>query len=59
MTSPDQIWLFAECEFDAARRELRVNGVAVDVEVKPLDVLHQLLLHAGEVVTKEELLESA
>jgi serine/threonine protein kinase len=30
----------------------------VELEVKPLEVLHQLLLHAGEVVTKEELLES-
>ncbi len=51
------IWRFADCEFDDLRRELRVAGVAVDIEVKPLDVLNQLLLHAGEVVTKDELLE--
>ena len=30
----------------------------MDLEAKPLDLLLQLLLHAGEVVTKEELLES-
>ncbi len=30
----------------------------MDIEAKPLDVLHQLLLHAGEVVTKEELLDA-
>lgn len=51
------IWRFADCEFNDLRRELRVSGTVVDVEVKPLDVLHQLLLHAGEVVTKDELLE--
>lgn len=52
------IWRFADCEFDDSRHELRVGGSPVDVEVKPLDVLNQLLLHAGEVVTKDELLES-
>jgi DNA-binding winged helix-turn-helix (wHTH) protein/TolB-like protein len=52
------IWRFADCEFDDLRRELRLSGTAVDVEVKPLDVLHQLLLHAGEVVTKDELLDT-
>jgi DNA-binding winged helix-turn-helix (wHTH) protein len=30
----------------------------VELEAKPIDILLQLLLHAGEVVTKEELLES-
>ncbi|MBS1853447.1 MAG: tetratricopeptide repeat protein [Acidobacteria bacterium] len=53
-----RLWRFAECEFDELRRELRVQGQAVDLEAKPLDVLLQLLLHAGEVVTKDELLES-
>lgn len=50
------IWRFGGCEFDDLRRELRVDGTLVDCEVKPLDILRQLLLHAGEVVTKEELL---
>jgi DNA-binding winged helix-turn-helix (wHTH) protein/serine/threonine protein kinase len=53
-----RIWRFGDCEFDEPRRDLRVRGVTVNVEVKPLEVLHQLLLHAGEVVTKTELLEA-
>src|SRR5271169_4406035 len=53
-----RLWRFADYEFDELSRELRVKGGAVELESKPLDVLLQLLLHAGEVVTKEELLES-
>ncbi len=53
-TIAGHIWRFADCEFDERRRELRVRGTMVEVEVKPLEVLHQLLLHAGEVVTKAE-----
>jgi DNA-binding winged helix-turn-helix (wHTH) protein/serine/threonine protein kinase len=53
-----RLWKFANCEFDELRRELRVNGGPVDLEAKPLEVLLQLLQHAGEVVTKDELLDS-
>ncbi len=53
-----RIWRFADYEFDELSRELRVKGQAVDLEAKPLEILLQLLLHAGEVVTKDELLES-
>src|ERR1035437_5032252 len=53
-----RLWRFADYEFNELGRELRVKGKPVDVESKPLDILLQLLLHAGEVVTKEELLES-
>src|SRR6476660_9724261 len=53
-----RLWRFADCEFDELRRELRVKGKPVDLESKPLDILLQLLLHSGEVVTKEELLDS-
>jgi serine/threonine protein kinase/DNA-binding winged helix-turn-helix (wHTH) protein len=56
--SSGHIWRFAACEFDELRRELRVRGTAVEIEAKPLEVLYQLLLHAGEAVTKDELLES-
>lgn len=55
-TSRARIWHFAGCEFDERRYELRVRGAVADLEVKPLEVLHQLLLHAGEVVRKEDLL---
>ena len=52
------VWRFADCELDELRRELRVRGRTVEIEAKPWEVLHQLLLHAGEVVTKDELLEA-
>ena len=51
-------WRFAGCEFDESRRELRVRGTVADLEAKPLEILRELLLHAGEVVTKDELLEA-
>jgi eukaryotic-like serine/threonine-protein kinase len=53
-----RLWRFSDYEFDELGRELRVKGRTVELESKPLDILLQLLLHAGEVVTKEELLES-
>jgi DNA-binding winged helix-turn-helix (wHTH) protein/serine/threonine protein kinase len=53
-----RVWRFVEFEFDESSRELRLDGALVELESKPLEVLYQLLLHAGEVVTKEELLES-
>src|SRR6476660_2347401 len=53
-----RLWRFSDYEFDELRRELRAHGLPVDLEAKPLEILLQLLLHAGEVVTKEDLLES-
>jgi serine/threonine protein kinase/DNA-binding winged helix-turn-helix (wHTH) protein len=49
---------FGTAEFDAARFELRVSGLAVEIQRKPLEILSCLLSHAGEVVTKDELLET-
>jgi serine/threonine protein kinase/DNA-binding winged helix-turn-helix (wHTH) protein len=49
---------FGTAEFDESRFELRVSGLPVDVQRKPLEILSILLAHAGEVVTKEELLEA-
>jgi eukaryotic-like serine/threonine-protein kinase len=51
-------WRFGAVEFDEARNELRVAGLPVEVEHKPLQVLALLLRHAGEVVTKEELFDT-
>jgi eukaryotic-like serine/threonine-protein kinase len=48
---------FGTAEFDEARFELRVSGLPVEIQRKPLEILSCLLSHAGEVVTKEELLE--
>src|ERR1700675_1924161 len=53
-----RLWRFADYEFDEMQRELRGKGRPVDLDSKPLDLLLQLLLHAGEVVTMDELLES-
>jgi non-specific serine/threonine protein kinase len=50
-------WRFGPVEFDEARRQLRISGLDVDIEHKPLEVLSLLLRHAGEVVTKEELFD--
>lgn len=47
---------FGTAEFDEARFELRVAGLPVEVERRALEVLDYLLRHAGEVVTKEELI---
>ena len=52
-----RVWRFGACEFDESSRELRLSGRTVELESKPLEVLYRLLLHAGEVVTKEELFE--
>lgn len=54
----ERLWHFGGCEFDEMRLELRVQGMVVELELKPLEVLLQLLLHAGNVVTKEELFEA-
>jgi serine/threonine protein kinase/DNA-binding winged helix-turn-helix (wHTH) protein/Tfp pilus assembly protein PilF len=53
-----RLWRFADCEFDELCLELRVKGKLVNLELKPLEVLLQLVLRAGTVVTKEELLET-
>lgn len=49
---------FANVEFNEASFQLLVGGRPVDVQRKPLEVLALLLRHVGEVVTKDELLES-
>lgn len=53
-----RVWRFSDAEFDEASWALRVDGQVVVLEGKPLEVLHELLLRAGEVVTKQELLEA-
>lgn len=51
-------WRFGTVEFDEARHELRVAGLPVEIEHKPLQVLALLLRHAGEVVTRQELFDT-
>lgn len=48
---------FASARFDEGAWTLNVAGQAVPLEAKPAELLHGLLLRAGEVVTKDELLD--
>jgi class 3 adenylate cyclase/DNA-binding winged helix-turn-helix (wHTH) protein len=50
------VWSFGDVRFDESRLQLSIAGQAVDLERKPLEVLRYLLRHAGQVVTKDELL---
>jgi DNA-binding winged helix-turn-helix (wHTH) protein len=50
-------WSFANCVFDENVWALLVDGRRVALEAKPLELLHELLLGAGKVVTKDELLD--
>ena len=52
------VWSFAGRTFSESRLELRVGDRPVELELKPLEVLLCLLRHAGEVVTKTELLDA-
>lgn len=56
MLRPTYAYRFGSAEFDTTRYELKVGGLPVEVERRVLDLLAYLLEHAGEVVTKEELL---
>lgn len=57
-TLSGHIWRFSGCEFDDLRMELRVGGKEVRLEPKPLEMLHVLVLRAGEVISKSELLDA-
>lgn len=48
---------FHECVFDGRSLALTVAGTVVKLERKQLEMLFHLLQHAGEVVTKQELLD--
>ena len=52
------VWQFGTAVLDEQRAALSVGGTEVDIDRSSYDVLLALLRHAGEVVTKEELLEA-
>ncbi len=52
------VWEFSGAIFDERSWQLTVRGADVTLERRPLDVLAYLLRHAGETVTKDELLEN-
>ena len=49
---------FGSAEFDEGRFELRVGGLVVEVQQKPLQLLALLLATPGEVVGKEQIFET-
>jgi pimeloyl-ACP methyl ester carboxylesterase/DNA-binding winged helix-turn-helix (wHTH) protein len=51
-------YVFADCELDCERRELRRSGTAVHLEPQVFDVLVQLVRNRDRVVSKDELLQA-
>ena len=51
-------YVFADCELDCERRELRRDGTAVHLEPQVFDVLAQLVRNRNRVVSKDELLQA-
>jgi non-specific serine/threonine protein kinase len=51
-------WRFGAAVVDERLAELQVDGRRIDLDRSSYDVLLALLRHAGEVVTKDELLEA-
>src|SRR6185312_1918081 len=52
-----RLWRFGNAAFDEQALTLTVNGAEVELERRPLELLSLLLEHAGEVVTKDEILD--
>ena len=53
----NRVWRFAEFRLDAGQRQLFRDGEAVALEPKPFDFLCLLLDRAGQLVSKDELIE--
>ncbi len=51
-------WTLGTVQFDEGTWQLRVDGELIAIERKPMDVLLLLFLNAGEVVTREELIDA-
>ena len=51
-------FVFADCEIDRDRRELRRTGRAVHVEPQVFDLLIHVVRHRDRVVSKEELIDA-
>lgn len=51
-----RVWRFANAVLDERTLALEIGGSTVELERKPLEVLLHLLRHAGDIVTKDELL---
>ncbi len=49
--------VFEDFELDATRGELRRDGAVVPIEPQVLDLIAHLAARAGEIVTRDELIE--
>src|SRR3954447_24313549 len=47
---------FGEFEFDCGTRELKKDGTTLRLEPQPAKVLSVLIRHAGEIVSRQELI---
>ena len=56
-TSAARVYRFNDFELDTGRRELRRDGATVHVEPQVFDVLTRLVVDAGMLVTKDQLLD--
>ena len=54
----ERIWEFGNIRFDESSLRLMVGDEPVVLERRPLEMLRFLLRHAGDVVTKDELVEA-
>lgn len=52
------LWRFGNVQFDEASLTLSVDGAVVPLEYRPQELLRLLLAHAGDVVTKDEILDA-
>ena len=52
------LWQLGRAQLDDGPLTLKVDGQPIELDRKSLEVLQLLLVHAGEVVTKEELFET-
>lgn len=52
-----RLWSFAGCTFDEPNWKLIVEGRSVPIETKPLELLRELLIHDGNVVSKDALFD--
>ncbi|MDX2378197.1 MAG: winged helix-turn-helix domain-containing protein [Acidimicrobiia bacterium] len=55
--SAGRVYRFGDCELDAGRRELRRGEISVHLEPQVFDVLARLIVDAGVLVTKDQLLD--
>jgi adenylate cyclase len=53
-----QRWSFGEAVLDGRSLKLYVRSRAVELELKPLELLRHLLAHAGEAISKDDLVKA-